>query len=764
MKRFRAFTLVVAVAAVVLVLVPSSRASAQQPDPSFTFSPAEPTVGQVVQFTDTSTGQIDSWDWNFDDGHTSTLQNPTNIFYGAGTYEVDLTIHFPGDNLRFRGEVTVSEEALDARFTFSPEDPVVGQQVAFTDTSTGQIDSWEWEFGDGGIHTARNPAYTYSEAGDYEVQLTVTNSAGSSDERQVVGVSGAEGEPEASFTFSPAEPVVGQVVRFTDTSGGGTAESWEWDFDDGDGSSARNPTHSFSEEGYYEVRLTVTNSAGESDVSEVFNVWSNEDQPEASFTFSPAEPLVGEAVKFTDTSGGGPGESWAWGFGDGDVSIARNPTHSFSEEGSYQVSLRVENSGGHSSVIEEVTVSLNEAMPEASFTFSPAAPVVGQGVRFTDTSGGGPGESWAWAFGDGDVSNARNPTHSFSEEGSYEVKLTATNSTGHSDAVNEVTVAVVEEKPEASFSFSPAEPVAGQAVRFTDKSAGGAPEYWEWRFGDGETSSEQDPQHIYDAPWSYTVELRVANSVGADGTSKIVEVEEDTDINPPEEDLEETYFVPSASHAGGAAGSFWVTDMEVNNAGDDTATYELVWLPRKTDNSSATYSEPYTLDPGEAVRFKDVVLSVFDIDDGYGALGVVADSADLFIFSRTFNDSDDGTFGTAVPGVAESDLIRGNTRKRLLFFTEDADFRSNIAFQNGTGANLRVNWERYLADGTMVESGTIDLHPWGNKQLNGVFMDEAPVEAGYMDVWTDTPDGAFMVFSSVVDNGTGDGTVIQPQW
>jgi hypothetical protein len=64
----------------------------------------------------------------------------------------------------------------------------------------------------------------------------------------------------------------------------------------------------------------------------------------------------------------------------------------------------------------------------------------------------------------------------------------------------------------------------------------------------------------------------------------------------------------------------------------------------------------------------------------------------------------------------------------------------------------------------MVESGTIDLHPWGNTQLNAVYKDDAPVEAGYMDVWTDTPDGAFMVFSSVVDNGTGDGTVVQPQW
>jgi len=225
-----------------------------------------------------------------------------------------------------------------------------------------------------------------------------------------------------------------------------------------------------------------------------------------------------------------------------------------------------------------------------------------------------------------------------------------------------------------------------------------------------------------------------------------------------------TYFVPSASHSAGAMGSFWVTDVEVNNGGDDTATYKFSWLPRKADNSSPTMSEEFTLEPGEAVRFEDVVLSVFDVDDASGALAVVSDSNDLFIFSRTYNDTDVGTFGTALPGVAEDDLVQGDIRKRLLFFTENSDFRSNIAFQNGTGSNLRVTWERYLADGTMVESGTTDLLPYSNKQLNAIYQDEAPVEAAYMDVWTDDAGGKFMVFSSVVDNGTSDGTIVQPQW
>ena len=206
-----------------------------------------------------------------------------------------------------------------------------------------------------------------------------------------------------------------------------------------------------------------------------------------------------------------------------------------------------------------------------------------------------------------------------------------------------------------------------------------------------------------------------------------------------------------------------MTDLEVNNGGGEDATYKLAWLPRKADNSNPAKSGEFTLGPGEAERIDDVVLSVFAIDNGYGALAVVSDSRDLFVFSRTYNDGDLGTFGTAVPGVNERDLIEGDTRKRLLFFTEDSAFRSNVAFQNGTGSNLRVKWERYLADGTMVESGFTDLAAYSNKQLNTIYMDEAPVEAAYMDVWTETDGGKFMVFSSVVDNGTSDGTVVQPQ-
>jgi PKD repeat protein len=181
----------------------------------------------------------------------------------------------------------------------------------------------------------------------------------------------------------------------------------------------------------------------------------------------------------------------------------------FAEENATPSLFNVRNDADVSDGVEE---------PTASFSFSPAEPVAGQLVQFTDTSTGGSITDWSWDFDDGETSSAQNPSHSFSEPCSCEVKLTVTNSAGSSDQVNQVDVFVNETAPEASFSFTPAEPIVGQAVRFTDMSTGGAAEYWEWKFGDGATSNEQDPAHTYDDPGSYTVELRVANSVGADST------------------------------------------------------------------------------------------------------------------------------------------------------------------------------------------------------------------------------------------------------
>lgn len=230
--------------------------------------------------------------------------------------------------------------------------------------------------------------------------------------------------------------------------------------------------------------------------------------------------------------------------------------------------------------------------------------------------------------------------------------------------------------------------------------------------------------------------------------------------------LSEFYFIPAAARAGGAQGSFFKTDLDVQNTDDDMVSYQFLWLPRDTDNSSPAASDTYTLGAGLAMRYEDVLGEVFGVEDGtdaLGALAILSDSSDLKLFSRTYNVSDEGTFGQAIPGFAADDLIMEGDRKRILFFTENGSYRSNIGILNGTGEPMTISWARYLADGTLVEEASAELSPWGNVQLNRVFSGEAPVEGAYIDVWTDTVGAAFMAYGSVLDNGTSDPTTVLPQ-
>ncbi|HPC83797.1 MAG TPA: DUF4397 domain-containing protein [Thermoanaerobaculaceae bacterium] len=229
------------------------------------------------------------------------------------------------------------------------------------------------------------------------------------------------------------------------------------------------------------------------------------------------------------------------------------------------------------------------------------------------------------------------------------------------------------------------------------------------------------------------------------------------------------YFVQVAARGQGFPGSLWKTDVDVQNRGARTATFKYLWLPRNTDNANPFASAEFTLAPGSALRHTDVLGAAFGVADGtdaFGALAVLSDSADLLLYTRTYNQpngSSMGSFGQGFPGLAAGQLIQPNVRKRLLFFTQNSDFRSNIGLLNGTGSPITVKWERFTADGTMVGDGSIELPAWGNVQLNRPFAGEAPTAAAYIDVWTETAQGAFAAYATVINSLTSDPITILPQ-
>ncbi|AKB82584.1 cell surface protein [Methanosarcina barkeri 3] len=156
-------------------------------------------------------------------------------------------------------------------------------------------------------------------------------------------------------------------------------------------------------------------------------------------------------------------------------------------------------------------------LPTAAFSASPTSGKAPMKVQFIDKSTGTP-KKWKWSFGDGTTSTKQNPTHKYSKAGVYTVKLTVTNAAG-SNTVTKTNYITVAAKPAAAFSASPTSGKTPLTVKFTDTSAG-TPIKWKWDFGDGTTSTKQNPTHKYSKAGKYTVTLTVTNAAGSNTVTK----------------------------------------------------------------------------------------------------------------------------------------------------------------------------------------------------------------------------------------------------
>ncbi len=477
----------------------------------FNADKTEAAVGEAVQLTDLSRGEIASWQWNFGDGATSTEQNPSHTYAEPGIYTVTLNVSTPaGSDTEVKNSYVKVYQAPQADFTADKTVAAVSGGIQFTDTSSGEPTSWQWDFGDGATSTEQNPSHAYTNPGVYTVTLAVSNPAGSDTEAKSDYITVYQ-PPQADFSADKTEVAVGETVQFTDTSTGGPT-SWQWDFGDGATSTEQNPSHTYANPGVYTVTLTVSNPAG-SDTEAKADYIRVYQAPQASFSADKTEVAAGEAVQFTDLSTGGP-TSWQWNFGDGTTSTERNPSHTYANSGVYTVTLTVSNPAGSGTEAKADHIRVYEP-PQADFSADKIEATLGEVIQFTDLSTGGP-TSWQWNFGDGATSTEQNPSHAYTSPGVYTVTLTVSNPAG-SDTEAKADHVRVYEPPQADFSADKTEVAASETVnvQFTDLSTG-EPTSWQWNFGDGAASTEQNPSHAYANPGLYTVTLMVSNPAGSD--------------------------------------------------------------------------------------------------------------------------------------------------------------------------------------------------------------------------------------------------------
>ncbi|MCB9232505.1 MAG: PKD domain-containing protein [Bacteroidia bacterium] len=501
----------------------------------------------TVSFFDASStnlGQVTSWSWNFGDGSTSTAPNPQHTYTANGVYTVCLAIATSnGCTNTFCKVITVNcvqQPTCQAAFSWPP---TMCPTVQFSNNSTsspGSIISHYWTFGDGGVSTNAQPYHVYNANGIYQICLTITTSDSCvSTHCDTININCLPGgQCQAGFQFTMPQCSTA-LFSSTSTASPGIVTSYYWNFGDGGTSTSANPQHNYTSNGIYGVCLTIGTSNGcQSTFCDTITVNCGQ-TPTCQAAFQAYGTTICSTYVFSNSSTSSPGNItlFSWNFGDGGTSTNPQPTHTYTANGVYQVCLFISTSDGcQSTYCQYITVNCPPPPScHAAFTWQ-FGPNGCPTVKFTGTSTSTAGNiiSRVWNFGDGSTSTFQNPNHTYVADGIYPVCLTITTANNCTSTFCD-TISITCINPvvcHAAFQWN-FTPNGCPSTKFTDYSTAspGTVTSWHWTFGDGGTSSQKNPSHVYQANGIYTVCLLITSSDGC--TSTFCDVVHITCYQPP---------------------------------------------------------------------------------------------------------------------------------------------------------------------------------------------------------------------------------------
>jgi PKD repeat protein len=506
--------------------------------------------------------QILSYDWDFGDEEAGTSKIVTHEYKNKGRYDVILTIT---KRLKLTAEetkdtysktITVTNQELAATFKADPQSGEAPLMVQFDASDSvdpdGKIDTYEWDLDGDGVFDIEYDdevefEYEYTKLGLYEVTLRVTSLSGDYNIAKKEIVVGMGENPEAVITVQDDPQVfekgVSYIFRAEDsTSPNGDIVGYEWDFGDGsDIETTKTVSHEFEKEGVYQVILKVTDEEDEEGESLLEVILGEKPgMPKAMITTTPAIvsgalSVQGELPLEIDFDGGDSTDfddnivDYEWDFDDDGKADAfgKTATHLFTEEGTFTVELTVVDAEDN---YDSTTVGV-KVLPQGMKAILNADPLSGEvpmTVSFDASASYHPGadiSSYQWDFGDGTnpILGSAKINHKYTEIGEYAATVTVIGTDNAKDD-DEVHIVVRAIEVSACFDATPKKGEAPLTVIFDPDCSTGTITSYNWTFADGESSSDVKPNHTFDTPGIYSVELEVLDDNNTVST-KTVEIQ-----------------------------------------------------------------------------------------------------------------------------------------------------------------------------------------------------------------------------------------------
>jgi gliding motility-associated-like protein len=481
-----------------------------------------------INFINTSTFNspyetIESYAWDFGDGETSDETDVSKTYTDTNQYVVSLVLTTTYSCVdTFLTTVKVGNPQTAEFELLSASTTCASDSVALSDLSTdaNYVNGWQWLFGDGATSNLQNPYHFFSDTGYMVVSLIAYHNGCPSDTTKkdsllkILGPLGTfETEIDCNQPFD--YNFIGNLNDIT---------SFSWDF--GDGTTNTTDTtivHTYSTTDDFQVTLTAenTNTGCSFQFSDVIRVRN----PQASFTQSNELgcPFLNvsfdprSSTDYTEFDYNGETGSFLWYFGDTPQRRFTEDTvvnHIFTNRGEFPVELIVKSENG---CLDTARSKVKIYQPVASFITDTTVGCTPVTIEFTNTTQTDTIiSSYQWFFGDDNFSNQENVSHTFEDIGLFTIQLKATDILGCEDTV------VVEDlinssRPIPDFTTPDLFLCENDTIVFLSTSVGTI-ESWQWDFGDGNASQDENPQHAYSDSGFFSVSLYAVDVFGCDST------------------------------------------------------------------------------------------------------------------------------------------------------------------------------------------------------------------------------------------------------